>query len=117
MESPQKPAGDLIDSVKEYAGLKADELKLRGTEGLSTALGKIFSMIAMMTVASTALICAAFGFVLLIGRLLGDYAAGAFIVAGVFIIVFALMYAFRNRMFVNTFVRLFIKLFYDNERL
>lgn len=117
MESLQKPAGELLDSVKEYAGLKADEIKLRGTEGLSTALGKIFSMIAMMTVASTALVCAAFGIVLLIGRLIGDYAAGAFIVAGAFAVVFLVMYAFRNRMFVNTFVRLFIKLFYDNERL
>ena len=41
--------------------------------------------------------------------------AGAFIVAGIFCIAAAALFAFRKRLFRNTFVRLFIKLFYDNN--
>ena len=44
------------------------------------------------------------------------YAAGAGIVAAVFIVILAVVILLRERLFRNTFVPMFIKLFFDEDR-
>lgn len=115
MENLGKPAEDLLKAAGEYFELKTDELKLRTAESLATAFSRFTSVMIIMGVASIVLTACAFGGVLLIGDLIGSYAAGAFIVAGFFLLVLAVLVIFRKRMFLNSFTRLFISIFYEQE--
>lgn len=110
-----KPAEDLLKAAGEYVELKTDELKLRTTESLAKAFSRFTSVMIIMGVASLVLTACAFGGILLIGDLIGSYAAGAFIVAGFFLVVLAVLVIFRKKMFLNSFTRLFISIFYEQE--
>ena len=61
------------------------------------------------------MMAAAFGGVLLIGDLIGSYAAGAFIVAGFFLLVLLVVYLLRDKMFLGGLVRMFIRLFFEEK--
>ena len=115
MEDFTKPAEDLSKEAAEYVELRLQKMKLRTVKDLSTVLGRFFGMLVLLITVMTAVITAAFGCILVIGEEIGSYAAGAFIVAGIFCIAAAALFAFRKRLFRNTFVRLFIKLFFDNN--
>ncbi|MBO5194464.1 MAG: hypothetical protein J6B62_06175 [Bacteroidales bacterium] len=115
MEGFEKPIEDIVLSSKEYMDLKVDDLKLRTTEGLALAFSKFSSTMLLMTVLTIVLITGAFGGVLLIGDLLGNYAAGAFIVTGIFAIAFLILFCFRDKLFLNSFIKLFIRIFYGDR--
>lgn len=115
MDNFTKPAEELSREAAEYAELRIEKVKLKAAKDLSMILGKVFGMFAMMIVGMTALTAAAFGLVLIIGEATGSYAAGAFIVAGGLALTVACLFIFREKIFRNTFIRLLIKLFYDNE--
>lgn len=115
MEGFEKPIEDIVRSSKEYMDLKTDDLKLRTTEGLSLAFSKFTTTILLTTVLSIVMITGAFGGILLIGKWLDNYAAGAFIVMGIFAVIFAILFFFRNRLFVNSFIKLFIRIFYGDR--
>ena len=102
-----RPAEDFAKSAAEYIDLKVDEVKLRTAKGLSITLNQILLATLFLSLGSIVLMAAAFGGVLLLGDLVGSYAAGAFIVAGVFLL--------RKKLFLNGFVRMFINLFFDEE--
>ena len=111
----EKPVEALVQSSKEYFDLKVDDIKLRTTEGLSLAFSKFSSLMLMMTVLMIVLISCAFGGVLFLGDLIGSYAAGAFIVGGFFAIVLLILYIFRDKLFLNSFIKLFIRIFYGDR--
>ena len=76
---------DLGKSATEYADLKIDDLKLRTAKGLSVTLNKIILTILFLTIVGIIITSAAFGGIVLIGKLIGSYAGGAFIVSAFFI--------------------------------
>ncbi|MBO8465667.1 MAG: hypothetical protein IAB93_06700 [Bacteroidetes bacterium] len=115
MDDFTKPAEDLSKEAIEYAELRIDKFKLKTSKDIAVILGRIFGMLAMLLVGMTALTAAAFGLVLIIGEALGSYAGGAFIVAGVFAVIVAVLFIFRKRLFLNTFVRLMVRLFYNKD--
>ena len=108
-----KPAHDLGKTAAEYADLKIDELKLRTAKVLSIASQKLIVAIMLITLAGIVLTAAAFGGVLLIGKLINDYAAGAFIVAGFFLIVLIVLFLLRNKLFMGGLVNMFVRLFFE----
>lgn len=110
-----KPAQDLGKSAAEYVDLKLDELKLRTAKGLSIASQKLIVAIMLITLAGIVLTAAAFGGVLLIGKLINDYAAGAFIVAGFFLIVMIVLFLLRNKLFMGGLVNMFVRLFFEDK--
>ena len=110
-----KPAEDLVSGTADYVNLKIDELKLRTVKGVSVALNKILPSVLFLTLGSIVLMAASFGTVLLIGRLIGNYAAGAFIVAAFFLIIIVVLYLLRDRLFINGLVRMFVRLFFDDN--
>lgn len=110
-----KPAQDLGKSAAEYVDLKLDELKLRTAKGLSIASQKLIVAIMLITLAGIVLTAAAFGGVLLIGKLINDYAAGAFIVAGFFLIVLIVLFLLRNKLFMGGLVNMFVRLFFEDK--
>ena len=58
----------------------------------------------------------AMGGVMWIGELIGSYAGGAGIVAAVFLIILGVLFLLRKRLFRDTFVPMFVKLFFDDDK-
>lgn len=110
-----KPAEDLASGTADYVNLKIDELKLRTVKGLSVALNKLLLSIMFLTLGGIVLMALAFGVVLLIGKLIGDYAAGAFIVAAFFLLVMFILFLLRKKLFMDGFVKMFVGLFFEGE--
>lgn len=110
-----KPAEDLAREAREYVDLKLDDLKLRAVKGLSVSLGRVLAMIGVLFAASVVMLALAFGLILWLGDAIGSYAGGAFIVAGIFAVVAAVLFALRKKLFVGGFVSLFAKLFFEEE--
>lgn len=104
-----------ISEIRKYLDLKFDSLKLQTVDGLSVVVSRILSMMAILMVGAIVLAALAFGTMILLGELIGDWAIAAFIIGGVFLVVLALLYVFRKKLFQNMFVRLFIGIFYGNE--
>lgn len=111
-----KPAEDLGKSAAEYVDLKIDEIKLRTAEGLSVTLNRVLLAFLFLSLGGIMMTALAFGSVLLIGDIIGSYSAGAFIVAGVFLLIILGLWLIRKKIFLNGLVRLFITLFFsENE--
>ena len=104
-----------ISEIRKYLDLKFDSLKLQTVDGLSVVVSRILSMMAILMVGAIVLAALAFGTMILLGELIGDWAIAAFIIGGVFLVVLARLYVFRKKLFQNMFVRLFIGIFYGNE--
>lgn len=106
---------DLGKSATEYADLKIDDLKLRTAKGLSVTLNKIIFTILFLTIVGIIITSAAFGGILLIGKLIGSYAGGAFIVSAFFMVLLLVLYLLRNKLFLNSLVKMFVRLFFEDK--
>ncbi|MDO4844900.1 MAG: hypothetical protein UIV44_05030 [Bacteroidales bacterium] len=111
-----KPVEDLGRNTADYVEARIDDLKLRTAKGLSLTLGKLLYMLLVLFIVSVILTALAVGGVMWIGELIGSYAAGAGIVAVVFAVILGIVILLRKRLFRNTFVPMFIKLFFDEDR-
>lgn len=110
-----EPAERLAESAVQYIDLKVDEVKVRTAKGLSIALNRLLVAILLLTLCSIVLMSAAFGGVLLLGDLIGSYAAGAFIVAAFFLLLLIVLFLLRDKLFLNGLVRMFVRLFFEEE--
>lgn len=111
-----KPIEDLGKNTADYVEARIDDLKLRTAKGLSLTLGKLLYMLLVLFIVSVILTALAIGGVMWIGELIGSYAAGAGIVAAVFAVILVVVILLRKRLFRNTFVPMFIKLFFDEDK-
>lgn len=108
-----EPAERLAESAAQYIDLKVDEVKVRTAKGLSIALNRLLVAILLLTLCSIVLMSAAFGGVLLLGDLIGSYAAGAFIVSAIFLVLLIVLFLLRDKLFLNGLVRMFVRLFFE----
>lgn len=115
LDDIKKPAEDLLKETGDYVDMRIDDAKLKITEGLSVGLGRLCAVTVILTVLALVLVTFAFACILLIGKLLGDYAAGAFIVSGAFLLLLLLLIVFRKKLFVNSFVRMFVEVFFGQK--
>lgn len=111
-----KPVEDLGKSAADYIIAWIDDLKLRTVKGLSLTLGKLLYMLLVLFIVSVILTALAIGGVMWIGELIGSYAAGAMIVAGVFAVILAIVILLRKRLFRDTFIPMFIRIFFDEDK-
>ena len=115
----KKNDSDIMDrnlsDTGKYLEKKLDVLKLQTVDGLSVAASSILAMMAILMVGAIVLAAFAFGTVMLLGELIGDWAVAAFIIGGVFLILLIILIIFRRKLFVDMFVQLFIGMFYENE--
>ena len=111
-----KPVEELGENASEYIDLRIAELKLGAVKGLSVTLSKLLYILLVLFVVSVILIAIAFGGVMWIGELIGSYAGGAAIIAGLFIIVLGVLFLLRKKLFRNTFVPLFVNLFFEEDK-
>jgi len=111
-----RPVEDLGQKTTEYIDLRVDELKLKTAKGLSLTLSKLLYMLLVLFVVSIIMISIAVGGVMWIGELVDSYAGGAAIVAAFFLLVLGILVLLRKRLFRNTFVPLFIDLFFEEKK-
>lgn len=111
-----RPVEELGKEASEYIDLRIDELKLGTARGLSLTLSKLLYMLLVLFVVSIILTSIAIGGVMWIGELVGSYAGGAGIVAAFFLLVLGVLVLLRKRLFRDTFVPLFVKLFFDDDK-
>ena len=95
--------------------MRVDMVKLRTVKGLSVASNHILSMSLLLILGSLFMLALAFGSVLWLGSAIGSYAGGAFIVAAFFLVLAVLVFIFRKKLFLNSFVRLFTSIFFDDS--
>ena len=93
-------------NTRDYIDLRIEQLKLKGADSGSRALGALLTWILLIAVALMLLTVLAFGGILLIGKSLENYALGAFIVGGALLIVLIVLWLCRKKLFRSTFVRL-----------
>lgn len=110
-----RPLEDLSRNATEYVDMKVDELKLRTVKGLSVAMNELVAVVLILSVATIVIMAFAFGSVLLIGDLIGSYAAGAFIVSAVFLVLLIVLFSIRKKLFLNSFLKLFLGLFFSED--
>ncbi len=111
-----RPVEDLGQKTTEYIDLRVDELKLKTAKGLSLTLSKLLYMLLVLFVVSIIMISIAVGGVMWIGEMVGSYAGGAAIVAAFFLLVLGVLVLLRKRLFRDTFVPLFIDLFFEEKK-
>lgn len=104
----------LARDAKRYADLRVDELKLKATRGLSTALSRLLSFLLIFVVLSIVLGLLAFAQLQWLNSLVGA-PWGTLIVLAFFLVVLAVLIIYRKRLFRDMFVKLFIEVFYDSE--
>ena len=105
----------LESDIRKYMDLRLEDLKLKMVDGLSVGVSRVLSMMVILMLGAIVLAAFAFGTVLLLGDLIGSWAAAAFIIGGIFLISLAVMLFFWRSLFLNVFVKLFIGIFYENE--
>lgn len=99
--------------IRKCLDLRVDEIKLRAVDGLSVGVSSVLALMTIIAAGAIASVAIAFGFVILLGDLIGSWAVAAFIVGGVFLALFVVLIIFRKRLFRDLFVKLFISIFYE----
>jgi len=105
-----------MSDLKDYVDLKTDELKLRTTKGLSLAMGRLTATLLLVGLLVIVLGLLAVVLIQWLARWTGSLPVASSIVCGVFVLVLAVVFFLRKRLFRDTFVRLFINVFYGDEK-
>ena len=94
---------------KDYIDARLEQGKLLAADGLASSLAATVTIFLTLILLMVVLTTLAFGAVLLIGELLCSYAAGAFIVSGVFLLLTLICWLLRKKLFRSMFVRMLLK--------
>ena len=115
MSNFSRPAEDLSREAKEYIDLRLEDVKLRTAKGLSVTASKLVGLFLILGVGISLMLVLSFGLILLLGELVGSYAWSAIGVAVLLGIGLWVLISKRNILFKDTFVPLFIKLFFSDD--
>ena len=115
MSQFSRPAEDLSREAQEYIDLRLEDVKLRTVKGLSVTASKLVGMILLLGIAINLVLVLSFGIILLVGELIGSYAWAALGVAALLGIGFWILVRKRDTLFRDTFVPLFVKLFFSDD--
>jgi len=110
-----QPAEDLSRKAREYIDLRLDEAKLATAKGLSISASRLVGLLLITGVATNLVLVLSFGLILLVGELIGSYAWAALGVAVILGIAFWILIRKRDSLFRDTFVPIFMNLFYSDD--
>ncbi len=114
--SNNNPLGDLFSSIKDYYDLRTDEIKLILAENMAKIFSKMIYFFLIIITGGLALGFLATSFSSWLSVALDSKTLGALITGGIFVILMVVLYFFRNRLLMNSAVRMFIKIFFDNRK-
>lgn len=101
-------------SATEYLKLKFDQARLVGAEGLSVFFARMLSLVLVLVAIAVMLQFSGFALALWIGDAAGSQAVGFASVGGFFMVAALVLFLLRKRLFVNSFVRFFVSLFFND---
>lgn len=102
--------------IRKYVNLKIDDYKLKGVETLSILSNKLIFTILFIVLCGIVLQLLAFALGYLLGEWIGSYAAGFAIAGVVVLLIMLILYFCRDKLFINTCIRVFIKVFFGNDK-
>ena len=107
MEEKSNLLNSLSSALVEYLGLRTDDFKKKIISALSVGFSRVLSILVMTVLLMIVLAILAMAFIILIGDAIGSWSGAAFIVGGVYLIAFVVLFLLRKRLFLNTFTNLF----------
>lgn len=107
MNENRNPLDSLSSAIGEYLGLRTDDFKKSVVEGLSIGFSRVLSILLLMMLLLVVLGVFALAFVVLLGEAIGSLSGAAFIVGGVYLTAFAVLFFLRKRLFLKMFTVLF----------
>ena len=113
--SKDKTLDELVKEGKRYVDLSVDEIKLKTTRAVSTALGQVLAYLLLFAIISLFLGLLAFALLQWLNVLVGAPWA-TLIVAGIVCILVGILWLCRENLFRDLFVKLFIDVFYDTNQ-
>jgi Zn-dependent protease with chaperone function len=112
---PATRVENLAGSAKDYAEMRIDAFKLRLTEKLSLLFSRIVFSLILVVLLGIACAFLASALSLYIGDLIGSKAAGSLITASIFMVLAIVVYLNRKKFFLDSMVRLFVSIIFENE--
>ena len=106
---------EISENVKEYIRLRTDLLKLTLTEKLSMILSALFITVILFLVFLFVCMFVSIAFIFWFRAHAGTLYGGALIVAGFYLLVGAVVYIMRNRLFIDPLVSQISKTLLEDE--
>ena len=107
MNDNLNPLNGLSSAIGEYLSLRTDDFKKNIISGLSIGFSRTLAILVIVMILLIVLAVFAFAFIVLLGDAIGSWSGAAFIVGGVYLIVFAVLFFLRKRLFLKMFTGLF----------
>ncbi len=98
MESNPTNVEELFQKVRDYAEVRFDLFKLKSINKVSGFMSSVVTMIILIALFSTVMLCVTIGGALLIGRWVGSGYGGFFIVGGIYLIIGLVIYSMRDKL-------------------
>ncbi|MBR4977398.1 MAG: hypothetical protein IKY95_00420 [Bacteroidales bacterium] len=116
MEDNHNLLSSLSSALGEYLNLKADDFRKKTISGLAIGFSRALSVIVLAMLLMMILFVISFALIVVIGNAMGSWSGAAFIIGGVYIIAFAVLYFMRKKLFVGMFTNLLQGVMADNSQ-
>ena len=106
---------ELSEAGRDYVNMRKDAFKLRLIGDLSVFCNRLFSMILLIVIACAALFFLALGLHWWLGQWLHSQGAASIVIGVCFLALLAILYIYRDRLFLNGMVSTFSTLFFKKS--
>lgn len=111
LDKPDSDYKRTWDEVKRYLSMQVDYAKLTATEKLTVLLSAIAVIAVVLILGTGVLFYLSFAFVQMLAIWLGDALWAYLVMSGIFAVVLALVFIFRNKWIIDPVARFLSKLF------
>ncbi|MGL4993129.1 MAG: phage holin family protein [Bacteroidales bacterium] len=118
-QGSNKSHEEMINDLRNYAKMRVDLLKLEFVEKLSRIIAVLLVVLLAGVFVAIAIFYLTLAFIYWSETLFGSQLPGFFITSGVLLLIAALIYALKNKLFIDPLVRVFSSIFFepDNENI